>query len=150
MKSFKPLYGGNISLFSKISAEFECWWAKLMLQKWLRAKSPSLARCKEGDLPLLNFSNSTCMYLSKVWVPERRPYLQSHICTSMNHHIHFYMNEILLTANKQIHNIVTSSTCIHSLTHPVINWGSPLSFRDKYPTVATKCKPQLLPWPFHS
>ena len=29
--------------------------------EWLRAKSPSFARCKEGDLPLLNFSNLTCM-----------------------------------------------------------------------------------------
>ena len=29
--------------------------------KWVRAKSPSLERCKEGDIPLLNFSNLTCM-----------------------------------------------------------------------------------------
>ena len=29
--------------------------------EWFRAESPSLVRCKEGDLPLLNFSNLTCM-----------------------------------------------------------------------------------------
>ena len=34
---------------------------KINVAEWFRAKSPSLARCKEGDLPLLNFSNLTCM-----------------------------------------------------------------------------------------
>ena len=29
--------------------------------EWFRGKSPSLAICKEGNLPLLNFSNLTCM-----------------------------------------------------------------------------------------
>ena len=35
---------------------------KINVAEWFRAKSPTLARCKEGDLPLLNFSNLTCMY----------------------------------------------------------------------------------------
>ena len=34
---------------------------KINVAEWFRAKSPSLAKCKEGDLPLLNFSNLTCM-----------------------------------------------------------------------------------------
>ena len=36
---------------------------KINVAEWFRAKSPSLARCKEGDLPLLNFSNLTCMQM---------------------------------------------------------------------------------------
>ena len=36
---------------------------KINVAEWFRAKSPSLARFKEGDLPLLNFSNFTCMIL---------------------------------------------------------------------------------------
>ena len=35
---------------------------KINAAELFRAKSPSLARCKEGDLPLLNFSNLTCMH----------------------------------------------------------------------------------------
>ena len=35
--------------------------ARINVVEWFRAKSPSLARYKEGDLPLLNFSNLTCM-----------------------------------------------------------------------------------------
>ena len=34
---------------------------KIYVAEWFHAKSPSLARCKEGDLPLLSFSNLTCM-----------------------------------------------------------------------------------------
>ena len=34
---------------------------KINVAELFCAKSPSLARCKEGDLPLLNFSNLTCM-----------------------------------------------------------------------------------------
>ena len=34
---------------------------KKNVAEWFRAESPSLVRCKEGDLPLLNFSNLTCM-----------------------------------------------------------------------------------------
>ena len=34
---------------------------KINVAEWFRAKSPSLARCKKGDLPLLNFSSLTCM-----------------------------------------------------------------------------------------
>ena len=34
---------------------------KINVAKWCRVKSPSLAWCKERDLPLLNFSNLTCM-----------------------------------------------------------------------------------------
>ena len=34
---------------------------KINVMKWFRAKSPSLTRCKEGDLLLLNFSNLTCV-----------------------------------------------------------------------------------------
>ena len=36
---------------------------KIQVAEWFRAKSPSLARCEEGDLPLLNFFNLTCMIL---------------------------------------------------------------------------------------
>ena len=36
---------------------------EINVPEWIRAKSPSLARCKEGDLPLLNSSNLTCMLL---------------------------------------------------------------------------------------
>ena len=36
---------------------------RINVMEWFRAKSPSLARCKEGDLPLLNISNLTCMDL---------------------------------------------------------------------------------------
>ena len=39
-------FSQNLNLIDKINAT-----------EWLRTKSPSLARCKEGDLPLLNFSN---------------------------------------------------------------------------------------------
>ena len=35
---------------------------EIKVAKWFRVKSPSFARCKEGELPLLNFSNLTCMY----------------------------------------------------------------------------------------
>ena len=34
---------------------------EINVAEWFRVESPSLARCKEGDLPLLNFSNLTCM-----------------------------------------------------------------------------------------
>ena len=34
---------------------------KIKVAEWFRTKPPSLARCKERDLPLLNFSNLTCM-----------------------------------------------------------------------------------------
>ena len=36
---------------------------KINVAELFRAKSPSFARFKEGDLPLLNFSNLTCMHL---------------------------------------------------------------------------------------
>ena len=45
----------------KISAGVWMLMDKLNVAKWFRAKSPSLAICKEGDLTLLNFSNLTCM-----------------------------------------------------------------------------------------
>ena len=35
---------------------------QINVAEWFRAKFPSLARSKEGDLPLLNFSNLTCMH----------------------------------------------------------------------------------------
>ena len=35
---------------------------KINVAEWFRAKSPSLTGCKEGDLPLLSFSNLTCMH----------------------------------------------------------------------------------------
>ena len=35
---------------------------KINVVEWFHLKSPSWARCKEGDLPLLNFSNLKCMY----------------------------------------------------------------------------------------
>ena len=38
---------------------------RINVAEWFYAKSPSFARCKEGDLHLLNFSNLTCMYLQK-------------------------------------------------------------------------------------
>ena len=34
---------------------------EINVAEWFPVKSPSLERCKEGDLPLLNFSNLTCM-----------------------------------------------------------------------------------------
>ena len=34
---------------------------EINVTEWFRAKSPSFARYKEGDLPLLNFSSLTCM-----------------------------------------------------------------------------------------
>ena len=34
---------------------------KIIVAEGFHVKSPSFARCKEGDLPLLNFSNLTCM-----------------------------------------------------------------------------------------
>ena len=34
---------------------------EINVAKWFRVKSPSFKRCKQGDLPLLNFSNLTCM-----------------------------------------------------------------------------------------
>ena len=34
---------------------------EINVAEWFRVKSPSLARCKVGDLPLFNFSNLTCM-----------------------------------------------------------------------------------------
>ena len=36
---------------------------KIYVAEWFRAQSPSSVRCKEGHLPLLNFSNLTCMLL---------------------------------------------------------------------------------------
>ena len=43
---------------------------KINVAKWFHAQSPSFPRFKEGDLPLLNFSNLTCMttnmYIAKV------------------------------------------------------------------------------------
>ena len=44
---------------------------KINVAEWFQAKSPSLARCKEGDIPLLNFSNLTCMVIAKVKVDYR-------------------------------------------------------------------------------
>ena len=35
---------------------------EINVAEWFRVESPSLARRKEGDLPLLNFSNLTCMH----------------------------------------------------------------------------------------
>ena len=57
-----------------------------LCHKMVSSKSPSLARCKEGDLPLLNSSNLTCMYyihvsfcktlnLLTIWTCVRRGYL---------------------------------------------------------------------------
>ena len=42
---------------------------KINVAEWFRAKSPSLAKCKEGDLPLLNFLNLTCMHLHFGYLP---------------------------------------------------------------------------------
>ena len=67
-----------ISSLSKFQTELECWLTKLVAE-WFRAKSPSLARCKEGDLPLLNFSNLTCMHRCpskvtvKIWGKSPHP-----------------------------------------------------------------------------
>ena len=63
MKSFKPLKRGisrifshvqNFNLDSNVNTQGN-------VAEWFHAKSPSLARCKEGDLRLLNFSNLTCL-----------------------------------------------------------------------------------------
>ena len=57
--------GINISSFSTFQPEFECWWTKLMdisiSRNGFTQNLPSFARCNEGDLPLLNFSNLTCI-----------------------------------------------------------------------------------------
>ena len=38
---------------------------KINVAEQFRVKSPTLARCKEGNLPLLNFSNLAYMQISK-------------------------------------------------------------------------------------
>ena len=48
-------------IISKLSVGIWMLMDKINVVEWFRAKSPSLTRCKEGDLPLLNFSNLTCM-----------------------------------------------------------------------------------------
>ena len=45
----------------KISAAIWTLMDEINVAEWFLAKSPSFPRCKEGDLPLLNFSNLTCM-----------------------------------------------------------------------------------------
>ena len=47
---------------------------EIKVAEWFGVKSPSLARCKEGDLPLLNFSNLTCMVFMNDF----------HLCTLSN------------------------------------------------------------------
>ena len=37
---------------------------EINVAEWVREKSPSLIRCNEGDLPLLNSSNLTCMWIT--------------------------------------------------------------------------------------
>ena len=58
---------GRSSLFSKFQWEFECWWTKLMFRNGFAQNLPSLARCKEGDIPLLNISNLTWMDSRGCW-----------------------------------------------------------------------------------
>ena len=48
----------------KISAQIWMLIDKINVTEWFLAKSPSFARCKEGDLPLLNFSKLTCMFVA--------------------------------------------------------------------------------------
>ena len=43
---------------------------KINVAEWFHAKSPSSTRCKEGDLPLLNFFNLTCM--KSAWIKNQR------------------------------------------------------------------------------
>ena len=56
MMSFKPFKGREYLIITKISAGNLMLRDKINVAEWFRAKSPSLARCKEGDLPVTNFS----------------------------------------------------------------------------------------------
>ena len=45
---------------------------EMYVAEWFNVKSPSLVRYKEGDLPLLNFSNLTCMVgVLKYFIPTK-------------------------------------------------------------------------------
>ena len=63
-EEFKAIKKSEYFLMFKISAMIWMLMDEINVAEWFRAKSPSLARCKEGDLPLSNFSNLTCMHLS--------------------------------------------------------------------------------------
>ena len=81
MKIFKPSKGRNIS-------SFQIFWGNLNVDGWinvavwLRAKSPPFLRSKQGDLPLLNFSNLTCMCMYP-WLILIYPWILN--CTNMLH-----------------------------------------------------------------
>ena len=57
-------YKKEYLIIFKISAEIWMLIDEINVAKWFHVISPSLARCKEGDLPLLNFSNLT------IWTPN--------------------------------------------------------------------------------
>ena len=58
---FKAILRREYLIIFKISARIWMLIDTINVAEWFHAKSPSLTRCKEGDLPLLNFSNLTCM-----------------------------------------------------------------------------------------
>ena len=65
MMSYKLIKGGNnyVPMF-KNSARIWRLHDKINVAHLFRTKYPSLARCKEGNLPLFHFSNLTCMVWS--------------------------------------------------------------------------------------
>ena len=64
IKSFKAIQSKIYLITFKIGVGIWMLMDEINVTVWLCAKSPSFPRCKEGDLPLLNFSNLTCMLLS--------------------------------------------------------------------------------------
>ena len=61
-EEFKAIQRKEYLIIFKISAGIWMLMDEINVVVWLRLKSPSFPRCKEGDLPLLNFSNLTCMF----------------------------------------------------------------------------------------
>ena len=52
---------------------------KINVAELFRAKSPSLARCKKGYLPLLNFSNLIDMHVASLHPTQ--PFKSLQLCT---------------------------------------------------------------------
>ena len=56
---------------------------KINVVELFHVKSSSLVRCKEGDVPLLNFSNLTCMRQVRTKCTEHDLGLQLHVSMSL-------------------------------------------------------------------
>ena len=93
---------------------------KINVGEWFCTKSPSLARYKEGDLPLLNFSNLTCMYLSVIALAMINPNAYKH---NQNAHmksliLHPAKNETrgeTFHSQPHIGDHLLSSVCAHEI-----------------------------------